>query len=202
MNSLVDTLEHRRAAGGHAREGGRPNVPPMDRPEYPLMTFVYERGPLPAGSTGLWDDACTLLAPLGSDVACEPATRGVRVYGRTEEALESAVKRLRSSCGAGRLRVIGPQVRHWPGEPPREPIVAVRVRVPRAFVKTVRFELARRGAGALLQDSGLFTSVVGAELPLATALGLSRWLEEASCGLGEIAMRLERYEPMATGLRA
>src|SRR5690349_17492949 len=117
----------------------------MAHPDHPLVMYVCERGPAWPFAIGISEEACELLAPHADDIACEPAAPGVWVYARNEKAFGAALRTLRSRYGGGRLRMSGPHVRHWPGDPPREPVMTVLARVPRSVARTVRWDLARPG---------------------------------------------------------
>jgi hypothetical protein len=133
---------------------------------------------------------------MPGDVILEPTGEGLCVLARTEAGLEQPIAAL-TALHAAALDVDAPEVRIWPGRPPREPLMTLLLRVPRRVSGAVRADLLRRGAWSIRVTQGHYDTVLRCEARLATLLGYHRWLPRCAGEAAELFMRLSRYAPLA-----
>jgi hypothetical protein len=178
--------------GVAARRGRKPDT--MAHPEYPLVLHVHDRTRTLA--VGLPRSALAALERAGIDaVFAEPAGVTVNVYARTEAAAEAATAALRRAHG-DRIDIVGPEVRYWPGPPPREPVMTLEARMPLLFGAFVRRELLRRRGLMLASEPARRRVALRAEVPLAPLLGFPRWIDALTDGRAELSIVLARYAPL------
>ena len=120
---------------------------------------------------------------------------GLRVFGRSEGALNSAVEPLQRRFGH-RLVVDAPSVRYAFGVPTLEPYMTVFVTGPERYLPVIQTEfLRRRGGITRLDQRGWF--ILEGEGPLAGLLGYGQSLDDLmQDGPGGVGLRLSRYLPI------
>ena len=128
-------------------------------------------------------------------VCCECSGVGLHIHAADELRLDAAAHALRDLYG-DLMELVGPTVRIIPGNPPREPVMKVRIGMQRHFAKAVREDLAACGASILDQAwlSGLLFMHV--EAPLSNLLGLPLRLCALTNGTATLDFRLDRYDPL------
>jgi hypothetical protein len=122
---------------------------------------------------------------------------GLRVLGRSEQALDRVAGTLRRRLGAA--LVAGPrEVRYGNGDPVLEPHMVVLVHGPASCLARVREDLlARGGRIARVVDRSMF--VLEGEAPLARLLGYRERMREMlaeSWSQSHVATWLSRYVPV------
>jgi hypothetical protein len=125
------------------------------------------------------------------DVTCFLVSEGLRVLGRSEQALQRAVEALRRVEPDAPLQ--GPSVRCVEGAGRLEPHMRVVVHAPAATLPVIRGDLERRGAWILRLDHRIGVVDIEAEAPLARLLGYGDWLAACTQGRARMRMALSRY---------
>lgn len=124
---------------------------------------------------------------------------GLRLLGRSERALDAAVRPLRRRF-AGRLVVGAPSVRYAFGVPTLEPYMMVLINGPERCLPGIRRDfLQRRGRVRRLQQRAAF--VLEGEAPLAGLLGYEQWIRDSTANALHVGLRLGRYLPIDEAAR-
>lgn len=141
-------------------------------------------------------EAAGRIGESAGDCVLEPRRDGLLVLGRHEALLRAPIRQI-VELYHRRVDVDAPRVRHCPGEPPCEPVMALLVRTSRPLLPAVTRDLARRGARAVRTRLEQGCILVHAQARLSDLLGYQSMLERLSAGAAEVCMRLSHYEPMA-----
>lgn len=124
---------------------------------------------------------------------------GLRVLGRSETALDVAVRPLRRRYG-DRLRVGAPGVRYAFGVPTLEPYMTVLINGPEHSLPTIKKDfLQRRGRIRRLQRRAFF--ILEGEAPLAGLLGYEQWIRALTAAAPHVGLWLARYLPIDQEVR-
>ena len=119
---------------------------------------------------------------------------GLRLLGRSEEALNSAVELLKGRFGQ-RLVVDVPSVRYAFGVPTLEPYMRVLVNGPERYLPVIQRDLLRR-RGRIKRVDRRRPFVLEGEAPLACLLGYGQWLRDLMQDDPHVGLRLSRYLPI------
>lgn len=160
--------------------------------QYPLETLARRRArasqlDFAREARRVFDDS--------DDTLFEAHDHGLAIFAAHEAALEGPLQVLQQLYGDD-VEVRGPKVRYLPGEPLHEPIMHVRISVRRDFAGAVLAELRQRGARIVEECARSRITIVRAEAPLATLLGLPARLDVMTGGNASHAIRLLRYAPL------
>lgn len=128
------------------------------------------------------------------DSRFEPTARGLAMFAANESALERPIAVLQQRYGDA-VVVRPPRVRCLPGHPVQQPVMALRVAVPRQHSLAVLQELRQRNARVEEECLRGRTSIFRARAPLRDLLGLGERLEVLTGGDAQHAMRLSHYAP-------
>ena len=118
---------------------------------------------------------------------------GLRLLGRSEGALDAAVKPLLLRFGR-QLAAEAPSVRYAFGVPTLEPYMAVLINGPARYLSIVKNDfLRRRGRIKRLKEEPF---ILEGEAPLANLLGYERWLRGLMEKDPHVSLWLSRYLPI------
>lgn len=150
---------------------------------------------LRAGSSQ-FDFAREALAILDEtdDSRFEPTPRGLAMFAANEDALERPVAVLQHRFGDA-VDIRPPRVRCLPGHPLQQPVMALRVAVPREHSLAVLQELRQRDVRIDEECQRGRTFIYRGRAPLRALLGLGGRLASLSRGSAQLAMRLSHYAP-------
>jgi len=129
------------------------------------------------------------------EVRFEPTERGLALFAAHEEALRPPLSVIRDRYGEA-VEARPPRVRLLPGHPLQEPVMAVRVTVPREHAPAALRELRDRGARILEECRRGRIFIVRAEAPLRELLGFGRRMARLTDGTAAHSIRLSRYLPV------
>ncbi len=124
----------------------------------------------------------------------EPLEHGLAIFAAHEEALSESAVLLHEAYGDF-VEIRRPRVRMIPGSPPQQPVMAIRVRLPRRFAGQALQRLRLRGVAIVEECYRARELIVRGEAPLADLLGIGGELVDASEGTAEYWVRLSRYAP-------
>lgn len=164
--------------------------------QYPLEALVHN--PCAASQMEFARRARAVLQDT-DELLSRSVPAGLALFAANEAALEAPVRILRDVYGDS-VEVRAPRARLIPGNPPRHPIMSVRVSARAADAAAILAELRRRGSGIAEECIRGRTLIVRAEAPLCLLVGLPDFLARLSDGTANAAIRLLRYEEMPDDL--
>jgi len=171
---------------------------PVRHSEYPIEQKV--RGRDPKMNTSLPREAWRRRS-AGDAILYLTDSTGLRVLGRSEEALNHAVSTLAQRYGE-RIMVEPPAVRYVFGAQVLEPWMSVLVNVPQHYSHLLLRDFAqRRGRRRRSTRKGAALILQG-EAPLADLLGYAQWLRDLTEADPCVATWLSRYAPIDFGPQA
>jgi predicted membrane GTPase involved in stress response len=132
------------------------------------------------------------LFPDNDDYLVAGSPAGLLVLAQNELALEEPVAILREVYGS-RIAVQAPRARRIGGARPQEPVMQLRVSLPRRHAEAVKEALATRGAMPAGEYSSANHCVLRYEAPLARLLGLPTELARLTGGRARHWTALSHY---------
>ena len=140
---------------------------------------------------GFATEAKQLLPPKDEFVVA-PSPKGLRVFGRNEDALGTPVEILREIYGP-KVHVLPPEVRLIEGVQVKQPIMHVRISIELRFLEAVKRALLERGAVPEEEHVRAHYCVLRYLAPLAYLLGLPAELSLITDGLARHWIALSHY---------
>jgi Elongation factor G C-terminus len=165
----------------------------MAYPDYPIERQV--RSNAHDFQLAFAEEAATRLHERFDDALLEASRTGLRILARHEQALKpptDAVKALYP----WQLEVGIPRVRCWEGDVTREPIMFVRVKVPRRYAEVIRKDLAERTSRPVGYEHAYDKTEVTATARLAQLLGYAESLDTFTRGTCDVRISLSEYAPI------
>jgi hypothetical protein len=171
---------------------GYPAASELHHPEYPIEQLARSR------STRFQRGFARMsmhLAPELRDVMLEAGDDGLRILATSEITLALPAEVIRQ-MHAGDVELDAPQVRLIHAATVQEPVMGVRVAVPRAWTEAALHELIARGARIEEVDWFAPLPTIRAQAPLRTLLGYPKALAVLTRSQAELSMWLSRYAPV------
>jgi hypothetical protein len=166
---------------------------PLPYPDFPIERRI--RSHAYDFQRSFAEEAATRIHQRFEEALLAPGRGGLLILGRHEPALKPPTDAL-MALYPWKLEIGMACVRYQEGELTREPVMLVRVNVPRFNAQAVRDDLASRTDEPASLEYAYDRAIVTAKVRLAKLLGYAQSLESFTRGAGEVRMSLSEWAPV------
>lgn len=165
----------------------------MPYPNYPIERHVRSNGH--DFQLAFAEEAAMRLHERFDDALLDASRDGLRILARHEQALKPPTDVLRALY-PWQLEVGSPRVRYRASDVGREPVMRVKVNVPRRHVQAICKDLAGRTGRPVNVDQAYDRAEITATVRLARLLGYAEYVDIITRGECEVRICLSEYAPL------